>query len=181
MVHSLDWGVLSTISTRLDGGASPIPFGNIYSFVDGTCKNSTGIPYMYGTFLDQSLIDSTANNMVSLTLTEASLSSVCANKDGLSACTLGSKYGDPENPVCGRLTLTGSLIILDEKSDEHVFAKKSLFQRHTTMEGWPDNHNWVISKIDIQDIWLIDYFGGATILPKDDYFGVDVVKEKDEN
>jgi hypothetical protein len=181
MVHSLDWGVLSTISTRLDGGASPIPFGNIYSFVDGTCNNSTGVPYMYGTFADQSLIDSTENNMVSLTLSEASLSSVCANKDRLSACTLGTANGDPENPVCGRLTLTGSLIVLEEKSDEFADAKKALFQRHTSMKGWPDNHGWVISKIDIQDIWLIDYFGGATILSNDDYFGVDTVKDEDEN
>jgi len=49
MVHSLDWGVLSTVSTRLGNAENPIPFGNIYSFVDGTCENSTGVPYFFGT------------------------------------------------------------------------------------------------------------------------------------
>lgn len=51
MVHSLNYGVLSTISTRLPG--SP-PFGNVYSFVDGDCSSSSGVPYFYGTYMDQS-------------------------------------------------------------------------------------------------------------------------------
>jgi hypothetical protein len=40
------------------------------------------------------------------------------------------------------------------------------------MVDWPVGHRWVIAKIDIQDIWLIDYFGGATILDPIDYFSV---------
>jgi hypothetical protein len=178
MVHSLDWGVLSTISTRLGDGS--IPFGNIYSFADGTCDNSTGIPYLYGTYLDQSLTDSLENPMVSLTLSEASLSSVCSNRDGLGACTLGTKYGDPENPVCARLTLTGELVVLDESSDEYSFARQSLFERHSTMETWPENHGWVIAKIDLQDIWLIDYFGGAAILTPEQYFAANLVDDMED-
>ena len=104
MVHSLDWGVLSTISSRLggdgdDGGSSannnPIPFGNVYSYVDGPCHKSTGIIYLYGTYMDQSFADSIHNSMISFTLSEASLSSVCTERDGIDACTLGTKYGDP--------------------------------------------------------------------------------------
>ena len=96
MVHTLDWGVLSTISTRVgDDASNPIPFGNIYSFVDGTCDESTGIIYLYGTYMDQSFADSLQNDMVSFSLSEASLSSVCAERHGLDSCTLGTKYGDP--------------------------------------------------------------------------------------
>jgi hypothetical protein len=178
MVHSLDWGVLSTISTRLGDGS--IPFGNIYSFVDGTCHNSTGIPYLYGTYLDQSLTDSLENPMVSLTLSEASLSSVCSNRDGLDACSLRTKYGDPENPVCARLTLTGELVVLEESSDEYVFSKQSLFERHSSMAKWPENHEWVIAKIVLQDIWLIDYFGGAAILTPEQYFAANLVDELED-
>lgn len=178
MVHSLDWGTLTTISTRLGGGE--ISFGNIYSFVDGTCTNSTGIPYFYGTYLDQSLIDSMENPMVSLSLSEASLSSVCGNKDGLSACSLVSKYGDPESPVCARLTITGELVVLDEDSTEYELATTSLFERHATMANWPKDHNWLAFKIDVQDVWLIDYFGGASIISPDDYFGVDLFADVDE-
>ncbi len=172
MVHSLDWGTLTTISTRI--GDRNVPFGNIYSFVDGTCTNSTGIPYFYGTYLDQSLIDSMENPRVSLSLSEASLSSVCGNKDGLEECSLISKYGDPENPVCARLTITGELVVLGDDSSEYQFASTSLFQRHATMAHWPRNHNWLIFKIEIHDIWLIDYFGGAAIIPPEVYFGVDL-------
>lgn len=172
MVHSLDWGTLTTISSRLGDG--DIPFGNIYSFTDGTCNNSTGIPYFYGTYLDQSLIDSVGNPMVSLSLSEASLSSVCGNKDGLDACSLGSRYGDPENPVCARLALTGELVVLDKNSQEYAQATAALFERHTTMAHWPKDHNWLIFKIDIEDVWLIDYFGGAAIISPEEYFAVDL-------
>jgi Pyridoxamine 5'-phosphate oxidase len=180
MVHTLDWGVLATISSRLPGDVEnpttlsssslPIPFGNVYSFVDGTCDMATGVPYLYGTYMDQSFIDSTYNQMVSLTLSEASLSSVCADRVGLSACTLGSKYGDPENPVCARLTLTGVLVVLQEDSEEYAFAQSALFERHSTMKGWPQDHKWVIAKIDIRDVWLIDFFGGASIVDPASYF-----------
>ena len=181
MVHSLDWGVLSTISSRLDGGGTtPIPFGNVYSFVDGPCQNGTGVPYMYGTYLDQSLMDSRDNPMVSLTLTEASVASVCAQRDRIPSCTLGTKYGDPENPVCARLTVTGTLVVLDESTEEYRFAKAALLERHTTMEKWPADHHWIIAKIDIQDVWLIDYFGGATILTPETYFAVPNGEEDEE-
>jgi hypothetical protein len=178
MMHSLDWGTLNTISSRL--GSGEIPFGNIYSFVDGTCSNSTGTPYFYGTFMDQSLIDSIHNPMVSLTLSEASLSSVCTNKDGLAACSLGSQYGDPENPVCARLTVTGELVVLDQDSPEYEFATSSLFQRHSTMATWPRDHDWRAFKIDIKDIWLIDYFGGASVITAKEYFSVNVVATLDQ-
>lgn len=178
MVHSLDWGTLTTISTRL--GDRNIPFGNIYSFVDGTCTNSTGVPYFFGTYLDQSLIDSIDNPMVSLSLSEASLSSVCGNKDVLEECSLASKYGDPENPVCARLTITGELVVLDDDSTEYEFASTSLFQRHSTMAHWPRDHNWLIFKINIQDVWLIDYFGGASIIHPEDYFRVDLLAQVDQ-
>jgi hypothetical protein len=194
MVHSLDWGVISSISSRLGGSGEggvessiPVPFGNVYSFVDGSCNTSTGIPYIYGTYMDQTFKDTINNNMVSLTLSESSLSSVCSQERHgfVDSCMIGTKYGgDPENPVCARLTLTGKLIPLMEKNRtgddnndnddyaEYEFAKNALFDRHPSMVDWPVGHRWVIAKIDIQDIWLIDYFGGATILDPIDYFSV---------
>ena len=96
------------------------------------------------------------------------LSSVCPN-EALDACSLGPS-GDPENPMCARLTLTGKLVALDDDSEEHEFAKKAFFERHPAMANWPQGHGWVIAKIVIQDIWLIDFFGGATVLDPKDYF-----------
>lgn len=178
MVHSLNWGVLSTISSRLDGEGA-IPFGNVYSFVDGSCLNSTGIPYFYGTYMDQSFQDMGSSSNAALTLSEASLSSVCMdstpgddNNDAVKrkACQIGSKYGDPENPVCARLTLTGKLMEVTD-GVEKEWALQSIFARHESMTAWPEDHEWIVAKLELSDIWLIDFFGGASILDLDAYYG----------
>jgi hypothetical protein len=189
MVHSLDWGVVSTISTRLvntpEGlmrtsadesiSSKPVPFGNIYSFVDGSCNNSTGTPYLYGTYLDQTFVDFQNNDAVSLSLSEASLSSVCGG-EALESCKISHDgFGDPENPVCARLVLSGVLVVLSKDDAEYNFAKSAIFKRHESMEEWPKNHDWVVAKIDVQDIWLIDSFGGASILNVDSYKKVDLL------
>lgn len=175
MVHSLDWGVVSSISSRLGGGggndAQAIPFGNVYSFVDGSCEKATGIPYLYGTYMDQTFADTLHNEWVALTLSESSLASVCPQREALDACLLQPAGGDPENPLCARLTLTGKLVPLAENSEEHGFAKDAFFERHPSMEDWPE-HGWVIAKIEVDDIWLIDYYGGATIVDPEEYFAV---------
>lgn len=174
MVHSIDYGVLSTISSRLPGS---VPFGNVYSFVDGTCRASTGTPYFYGTFLDQTFIDSKHNPKASLTLTEASLTG-CGDKM-IHACDI-QRFGDAENPVCARLTLTGTLMVVNQTTQEYHTAQTALFQRHPQMTYWPADHKWVIAKLQIEDIWLIDYFGGATILDLDRYYAVDLFSTRDD-
>lgn len=175
MVHTLDWGVMSTISTRDVGGGEeqqPIPFGNVYSFVDGPCGKSTGTPYLYGTALDQSFQDIAANPTVSLTLSEASFS----DGNGLRSCTISpGGYGDPESPPCARLVLTGEFVPLgagdggfvEDKNDELIFAMKALTSRHPAMEKWPEDHHFFAGKIVIKDIWLIDFFGGPAIIDLD--------------
>ena len=199
MVHTLDWGVLSTISSRIvqsvdsqrispavvtavaDESVMPVPFGNIYSFVDGTCDNSTGIPYIYGTYLDQTFVDSQYNKAVSLSLSEASLPSVCGGKS-LPSCTISrSSHGDPENPICARLVLSGFIVVLSKEDEEYDFAKQAIFHRHSSMEEWPEDHNWVVAKIDVQDIWLIDFFGGAAVLNIDAYKAVNLMSMEDED
>ena len=169
MVHSLEYGVLTTISSRLPNHP---PSGNVYSFVDGSCDNPTGTPYFYGTYMDLSFIDMKHNNMASFTLTEASLGTTCAGKT-LKACDT-SQMGDPENPVCARLTLTGQLVQVDMNTEEYQNAKEAFFQRHPQMQLWPADHNWVIAKLVLEDIWLIDYFGGASVLSVEDYYAAEL-------
>jgi len=135
--------------------------------------------------MDQSFLDMKSNPYASLTLSEATFASTCGGTN-LPACsivpsTTSSHHqhhhgGDPEFPICARLTLTGTLVVLDdETSDEYVMAHDALYQRHTSMQDWPDDHQWVIAKLDLQDIWFIDYFGGASILNLDDYFRVELL------
>jgi hypothetical protein len=182
MVHTIDYGVLSTISSRFvvedaestsnsnnNNAMMGVPFGNVYSFVDG--KNASGTPYFYGTYMDQSLSDMQHNAAASLTLTEASLLSKSPSDDTAmrQACSIHGP-GDPENPVCARLTLTGTLTEVPPESREFATIRANLLERHPQMNDWPIDHDWVIVKLVLQHIWLIDYYGGATVLDPTTYY-----------
>mmetsp|Transcript_10269 Transcript_10269/g.16544 ORF Transcript_10269/g.16544 Transcript_10269/m.16544 type:complete len:361 (-) Transcript_10269:70-1152(-) len=177
MVHTLNWGVLSSTSSRLEdekSGTKNHAFGNIISFVDGHCGAGTGTPYFYGSEMDQSYIDAKDNNMVSLALSEAALPSVCGIDAAVEDCAVPS-MGDPENPMCARLTLTGRLVNLEKESEEYAQAKKAIFDRHKVMKQWPGDHGWVISKLVIEDIWFIDFFGGTEPMKiEESYFAADL-------
>ncbi|CAA6672517.1 unnamed protein product [Spirodela intermedia] len=68
---------------------------------------------------------------------------------------------DPENPTCAKLTLTEKLKSVDGDSAEGQFAKSALFAKH--------NHNFQIFRLDIENIFLIDWFGGPKPLSLDQY------------
>ena len=175
MVHSLSWGTLSTLNSTADNSGKGVPFGNIYSFVDGSCDVSTGVPYFYGTDMDPSFIQAKTNPTVSFSLSEASLASVCTSGkyDGtpLRACGISSKGGgDPENPPCARLTLVGKFSVVQADTEEHASAKAALFLRHPSMSSWPAEHGWIIAKIDIQEVWSIDFYGNSNTLTPEQYF-----------
>lgn len=151
LAHSLEWGTVTTISSRSISSNTKkqtdrpiVPFGNIYSFVDGPCDNATGVPYFYGTYMDQTFQDIEHNPHVSLSLSEASLATVCGGADEehtlSSACDASARthgyYGDVESPVCARLTLTGRMVVIPPGTEESEFARRALFQRHPDMEGW---------------------------------------------
>ncbi|GMI48694.1 hypothetical protein TrCOL_g11509 [Triparma columacea] len=169
MAHVMDWGVLSTISTMNSTLAAP--FGNPYSFVDGGCggDKSTGSIYFYASGMDQSMIDIESNPKVSFALSEASLS----GDDDLEqkACVVGPS-GDPENPPCARAVFNGALSKLENDSDEYTTIQEAFFERHASMADWPTDHSWFIGKLEIENIWLIDIYGGAKTLDLDKYFGV---------
>ena len=41
----------------------------------------------------------------------------------------------------------------------------ALNERHPAMKGWDqDGHAWHYLKLNLTQVWLIDYFGGATVL-----------------
>lgn len=168
--------MVSTISSRLDvvssAQGSPVPFGNIFSISDGLCdaSSSTGIPYLYATDMDQSMLDIEVNPVVSLTLTEASIPQTASHQ---SSMCVPNGFGDPENPPCARLVLTGKFVKITSDT-ELEFAKAALFAKHPAMQYWPANHEFFVGKIEIEDLWLLDWFGGASILNVQDYFSTNL-------
>mmetsp|Transcript_25289 Transcript_25289/g.30591 ORF Transcript_25289/g.30591 Transcript_25289/m.30591 type:complete len:258 (+) Transcript_25289:66-839(+) len=182
LVHSLDWGIMSTISTRdgadSNGTAPPIPFGNVISFVDGTCQNSTGTPYFYGTNLDQSFKDLSQNPTMSLTLTEAALGALNYWQVAAS-CSPHTHYGDPESPPCARLTLTGTFERLEGSSAEENFVRDAMFERHPVMKYWPKGHEFFFGKLVVKDLWFLDWFGGPPEMNLTEYFEIQLEEEND--
>jgi len=152
--HLSDWGSMATIATR-----DPIqgkPFSNVFSVSDGPVGNGTGTPYMFTTPMEMSVIDLEQNP-------EASIMMSLAQSDYCSE----NQY-DPEDPRCARLILNGRVVKVTGK--EANFAKEALFSRHPAMETWPADHGWFFAKLDIANILLLDFFGGVSNVPIEEYF-----------
>ncbi|XP_078431250.1 pyridoxamine 5'-phosphate oxidase family protein [Wolffia australiana] len=145
------WGVLSTISSEF-GGA---PFGNVVSFSDGLPGQGLGIPYFYLTSLDPTARDALKDQRASFTVSEYPLGS-CGRKD-------------PENPTCSKLTLAGKLKPISLDTKEGKFAESALFTKHPEMKYWPKNHHFQIFKLNIENIFLIAWYGGSKPLTLDQY------------
>jgi hypothetical protein len=167
MVSSISWGALVTTSDRnaTEGSQIGDPFGNPNSIAD-----VAGVPYIYASSLDASFTDIQAgNSRVSFALTEASL----VNTDGsanVTACKIGAGLGDPENPPCARLVLSGIVSQVAAGSDEETKAKAALFARHPSFKNYPSGHDFFVAKLAVDGLWLIDAYGGATIIEPSDYF-----------
>jgi len=162
MAGTLDWGFLSTISTRSEASSVGDAFGNPYSFSDA----STGVPYFYASMLDASMIDLFVTNgskpRASLTLSESAITD-----PGFifrQYCKIGTNLGDPENPPCARLVLSGNIVKLTANSTEEKKAKEALFSRHPSFEQYPPGHDFFAAKMEVDTVWLIDWYGGAAII-----------------
>jgi len=164
MVNKIDWGVMSTISTRSEASQVGDAFGNAQSHAD-----VDGIPYLYLSGLDASMIDTFSgpgnSSRISWAMSEAQLT----GDEAVADCTIGDGAGDPENPPCARLVLSGNLLQLDAQSEESKMAKKALFKRHPSFKLYPPGHNFFVAKLDLDGIWLLDFYGGAANIAVEDY------------
>lgn len=156
LAHENYYGSLATISDRIGGK----PFAQPKSFVDGGYPtNSTGVLYFLDSDMDASLVDITTQPIVSFSLTAATLG----------RCPT-TKHTDPENPTCSRATFSGTFTKVSDKV-ENSNARASLIARHPMMASWPNSHDFNVWKItDINEIWLIDIYGGAKSVDPRDYY-----------
>lgn len=162
MAKTLNWGVLSTTSSRSESSTPGDAFGNPYAFADA----SNGIPYFYASDLDASIVDLNVSTRMTLALSEATLA---GTSDEVKACTIGEGFGDAENPPCARMVLSGDFVRLDAADDEHDSAKAALFDRHPSFKLMPGDHGFFVGKLNIDSIWLIDFYGGATNMDVSEY------------
>ncbi|KAL2933108.1 Protein CREG1 [Bienertia sinuspersici] len=139
LVSQNSWGVLK----------------NVVSFSDGPPGKGAGVPYFYLTTLDPTAANALKDQRSSLTVSEYPIG------------TCGKT--DPENPTCAKITLTGKLKLVDVDSKEAEFARSALFAKHPEMKDWPESHNFQVFKLEIEDIFLINWFGGPKPLTVNQY------------
>merc|ERR1711865_439889 len=89
--------------------------------------------------------------------------------EAVKACKIGTLLGDPENPPCARLIVSGNYVVVDENSTEGIMAKKSLFESHPAFAQYPTDHSFFVGKIEIDEILLLDHYGGPGIIDAADY------------
>uniref|UniRef100_A0A8C2KGW0 Cellular repressor of E1A-stimulated genes 1 n=1 Tax=Cyprinus carpio TaxID=7962 RepID=A0A8C2KGW0_CYPCA len=53
---------------------------------------------------------------------------------------------------------------------EASVAKAALFSRHPEMIDWPADHNWFFAKMNITQVWVLDYFGGVKTITPEEYY-----------
>ncbi|XP_054830287.1 protein CREG2 [Eublepharis macularius] len=154
LVHDNDWGFLATKSTqeKMQGA----PFGNFLSISDGPTDNSTGTPFFYVTPKGTTVVDLMKNSIASLTLPEAE-GDFCRKT-----------IVDPDDPRCARLILTGQMVTVPPEEIE--FAKQALFSRHPVMRKWPRSYEWFFMKMNIELVWLQNWYGGITTIAPEEYF-----------
>ena len=157
IVHNSDWAVFASLSSREP--FKGFPFASATSISDGyDLASSSGIPYIYKMSGELSVNDWKLDSRAAMTAT-------LAQGD---YCSM--KHMDPQDPRCARVTLTGSIIKVKANSTEETFAKEALFTRHPSMEDWPKDHHFFIAKLKVENVLILDFFGGASQVNIEDYF-----------
>uniref|UniRef100_A0A4W3GCT1 Cellular repressor of E1A stimulateds 1 n=1 Tax=Callorhinchus milii TaxID=7868 RepID=A0A4W3GCT1_CALMI len=90
------------------------------------------------------------------------------------------KHGyDPQSPLCCRVIFSGT--VMKVNGSEEAFAKDALFSRHPEMADWPRDHGWYFAKLNITNIWVLDYFGGVKTVTPEEYYSVQPQSQVQKN
>ncbi|RZC40965.1 Pyrid oxidase 2 domain containing protein [Asbolus verrucosus] len=156
IMRNADWVSIATKSTQkaIEG----YPFVSLKSVSDGPPSNSTGVPYLYMTDMDVSGKDIEADNRCTI-LASLAESEYCKQKNF-----------DPQDPRCAKLIITGKIIKVDNSSSEYQFGEDALFSKHPSMKWWPKDHDFYVAKVNIEQIAVLDFFGGIKYVSVQDYF-----------
>ena len=159
LVHSADWGTLSSLASSGAGANPSAVAATTASISDGAAGASTGRLWFY--LMGGEGVEAGGDSWAAaLTLSEAQVHSN----------TCESSYGkfDPEDPMCAKLTLSGTM--QPATGADIAEGRAALFARHPQMKSWPASHGFTVYELVISDMWMIDFYGGAQAIAPTDYF-----------
>eukprot|EP00879_Flechtneria_rotunda_P021972 GHRR01023172.1.p1 GENE.GHRR01023172.1~~GHRR01023172.1.p1 ORF type:complete len:224 (+),score=68.71 GHRR01023172.1:185-856(+) len=151
LVHLNSWGSLSTTSPQATAG------GGTVSYADGAEDNASGRLFFYLTPMDETAQHIQEHPTCAFIISEAQM------------LPSGCDHRDPEDPTCARITILGRMEQIESQTDKQA-ATAALFSRHPVMQGWPDDHGFQFYELHVQEIHILDWYGGMHILPADEYF-----------
>lgn len=132
---------------------------NLKSIADSEMsEKSTGNIYFMLTDLDFTGKDLLVTNKLTALFTE--------NQD--LSCTMNNV--DPMEPTCARAFFIGSMKKLTKRTDEYETAVNSFISRHPAAKLWRKFHDFYFCKLDIEQIAIIDFYGGAHYVTSDEYY-----------
>jgi len=153
------WASVGTISTAevIKG----FPMVNMISIADGIKDGkSTGVIYFLLTDLDFTGKDLLVQNKITFMI---------SNDQDLS-CTKNDI--DPMEPTCARIHLTGSVIKMDKNFPDYNIGMDSMLKLHPASSKWLQAHHFNLCKLQIDNIYILDYYGPPKRITPNEYYTV---------
>lgn len=165
LVHKSNWTAMGTISSL--STIHGFPMVNVMSIADSALNApSTGHIYFLLTDLDFTAKDLAINNQLTALFTE----------DQDLSCT--SNGIDTMEPTCARVIFTGKFERITSNSSAYDLANVAYSSRHPASIQWRRAHKFYFGEMKIEQIALLDFYGGAQYIPIDEYFNANYDNEQ---
>lgn len=167
IVHKSQWTSMGTLSTL--NSISGYPMVNIISVADSPRDaKSTGHIYFLLTDLDFTGQDLSVDNK---------LTALFSNDQDLE-CT--NQNVDPMEPICGRVMISGQMKRLPSDTKAYQVANEAFLSRHPAANNWIRAHDFYLCELDIQQIAVLNYYGGPHYVTPEDYYKADFDADEDD-
>ena len=82
-----------------------------------------------------------------------------------------------QDPTCAKVSISGRMGLLS--GEGLSAASELLFSRHPDMRGWPKDHNFGVYELAVDHIRLLDFYGGAAEISRQEYFAAKLSRSID--
>lgn len=159
LVHNSDWAAVGTIS--VDSKVPGFPMVNVISVAD----SKEGVIYFMLVDLDFTGQDWHKKNNVTFLFTQ----------DVNGECR--AQHKDPMEPTCARAMISGSVISLAGTKEQDL-ALPIFLKRHPAGANWIQTHNFYLCKLNIENIYVLDFYGGPHQVTAEDYYKASLYEEE---
>ncbi|XP_017480669.1 PREDICTED: protein CREG1 [Rhagoletis zephyria] len=157
LVHQASWASVGSISTNEK--ITNYPMVNVISVDDSALNGkSTGRIHFLLTDLDFTGPDWQNNNKVTFLFTDEQNLNCKKRRE------------DPMEPTCARTIISGKVRELDSKNVDYNDWIEAFKSRHPAARNWLKAHNFYLCELEIENIFVLDYYGGPHDVSVEDYY-----------